>query len=124
MAKQCPCGCGRALGFLDRRIAKNAVLLNERLEQLEHLVKPFDETVGLDHYDELVNAGEYFLDTTLLIVHGDVPAQTLDRAAMHRWFATSAKAVQFVRHNVPANFTNPQLRTLEQRMRDEDPGDA
>jgi hypothetical protein len=102
MARECPCGCGRRIGYWDRRIAKNARLVEAKLSDLDTVVKPVAgrASVGLDNFDEFIRHGEDFRDEIYAVVHGELPAEYFDRRSMNEWVLTADRVVRYVRSNV------------------------
>ena len=112
-AALCPCGCGRKLSPLERGLAKQARSVGERIKFLEQYTLP----LNLDPRHELalalkedlegfIEQGREINDHLLAAIHGVVPADAFEHAAMHRWLQ-AAHAMELTTKTVLSKTQEP-----------------
>lgn len=84
--RSCFCGCGRELGWVDRRVSKRGARVVGCLAYLEEYIGPIQTETGLmDNLEEFIEAGEDFANALQGVVHGDVNARAVNRRALNKW---------------------------------------
>ncbi len=87
MARDCPCGCGRKLGFMDRGIAKKVAAFDERLDFLSPFVSGVDGKFEEDEAQARLaffSAGKDIRDSLIAVLHG-ADARIVDRVDLNSW---------------------------------------
>jgi hypothetical protein len=110
VAQQCFCGCGRKVGFTDRRLNKLGQLYDVHLAGLEELViKPMsvrhDDATddqwaeisrATDNVRSLVADGNTLRDTLIRVAHHEASIREFDQAWSRRWMHTAGQMLDKV----------------------------
>jgi hypothetical protein len=86
----CFCGCGRPLGFGDKGVAKQGARVLACLEYLRSYTLPIQEAANFDEsaLREFIAEGERFAGELADVIHGDLPANVVDRQRLNYWLRT------------------------------------
>ncbi len=91
MARDCPCGCGRKLGFTDRGIAKKVVAFDERLDfQRWYLSKVEAPEEDKQLVQSFISVGEDIRESLIAVLHG-ADARIVDRAELNGWHSKALR---------------------------------
>jgi hypothetical protein len=96
----------RDLGWNSYRIAKRARDTHALVTILQDYSLPLYEASGQDPGDlnEFIGAGERFTGEVLLVAHGELPADAIDRRLANKWGKLAAKEVRFLGPEVRHEF--------------------
>jgi hypothetical protein len=103
MARDCWCGCGRVLGRSDSRIAKRAFEAETHVAALRerHLPILVASDTDTSEFEEFIGYGEHLVGELLMVAHGELPADAVDRRGMNRW---GKYAVRILRDSGPSGY--------------------
>lgn len=108
----CPCGCGRSIGFMKRRLAQHAVDLEvafDPLERLEHYVQPDQQEMARSFRQ----GGEVMADVMLQSAHGEeVPPAALPTMSTLNGWRRGANASIRQLHEVDRAYLEHYIGTL------------
>jgi hypothetical protein len=121
MGTVCWCGCDRELGWSDARIAKRGreayALVTILEDDYRPLIKGIEERgIGkagqLEELDDFIAHGEKLTAELLMVAHGELPADTVDRRLMNGWGKIGAKLLK----DLPPSYRSRKFRALRKTV--------